>query len=400
MTLRAVINGISYTDFKEYDISRSVEDVAGQFSITMTTQGNQGIFQVGDKIIIYVNNTPILTGHIEKKKVGYDHQSHDIQIQGRDNVADLVDSTIGNKIEFKAPVTLEKVIQSVLSDIQMTGVKVVNKASGLKPFLQGEIVSGEIDETIFDFLEKYTRKRQVLMTTDGKGNLILTRAGTTQASTKLVHRVAESGTEDNNILVSDVEYDDSKRFYLYRVHSQGNPSASANLGKTSNSEIVNRLGTANDLDVRHTRILDITAESATDTASLKERATWEATVRRARAISYSCTIQGHTITPNGKPWEPNLLVSINDEYALIAASLLIKSVNYILSLDDGNITQLELVHPDSYLPEPSTMTKRTKHGNIGRKKKGKKSKKSSKSSLNLLLKDIDGHLKNFPAGDS
>lgn len=382
MTVSVVANGIEYEGFKSYNISRSVENLSGVFKLEASLEGFNGLpFTNADEIKIAVGGVTVLTGYIEIVGVDYSATGHTIRIEGRDKTADIIDSTVGEKIEFVAPVTLSKVIQSVIDEIGASGVSVINNAGTVAPFVKGELVTGQIDEKIFDFLEKYTRKRQVLMTTDGQGNVVLAQAGSTRASVALLNIVGNG--EQNNILSSNVSYDLSQRYNKYQVISQGNPSAVsgadsgfnigtslalADLGQQSNyDDIISRKGEAIDPDIRSSRVLHIVAESSTDKGTLPQRAAWEANIRRARSLNYSATVQGHTQGDSGRPWEPNTLVQVKDEFALMSANLLIKQVTYYLSVDQGTTTTIECVHPDAYLPEPTLGNVGSKFNAIGRK---------------------------------
>lgn len=368
MSLSVKIKGVTYDRFISYRISRSVEHLSGEFDLSLTNEGYNGLpFHRGDEIVIYVNTTPILTGWIEKLDVSYSNEAHTIQISGRDKTCDIIDSTLGNKIEFKAPITLDKVIESVKNQLNLSHIKLTNNVHDLEPFEKGELVTGEITETVFDFLEKYTRKRQVLMTTDGEGGFVITRTGSEKADSSIVH-ISEGAWAKNNVLEAHVSYDESQRFYEYRIHSQDNPSANPTNTKT-NKSVSSKLGVAHDDAIRKSRFLDLDAESTGDNTILKRRAEWEANIRKARSMTYSCTLQGHTSSSAGKPWKPNLLVQVEDQFALIISDLLIKSVEYTLD-EGGTKTQLEIVSPNSYDPEPK-IEKIKKHRKIGKHGHGK-----------------------------
>lgn len=368
--LSVVVNGKKYENLVSYDVSRSVEDLSGSFSIEMTNGWEkEPPVKLRSRIEVLVNDTKVLTGFVEKLSVRYDNSQHIIRFSGRDKVCDLIDSTLGSNVELKAPVSLDAIFKRVMKEINMTGVKIINQAGKLPDFQPGDLVSGNVDESIFQFLEKYVRKRQVLMTTDGLGNILLTRTGSRKAGCAIVHKVSESQLQPNNVKSAEIEWDDTERFNLYRIHSQGNTAGAGRAVKLSNKEIASRLGTATDPEIRKTRVLDLMAESSTDVATLYERARWEAIVRLARGMSYHCELQGHTMTENGKPWEPNLLVDVLDDFHLVSDTLLIKTVHYSLD-SNGSVTNLELVDPDSYKPEPIVEHVRKKR-KIGRKKKSK-----------------------------
>lgn len=372
--LYAKVQNRLYEGFTSYSVKRSIEDLAGEFELGLASEGFSGIpFQRGQEIQILIDKTPVLTGYIEDVSVTYDSDSHEIKIGGRDKIGDWVDTTIGTTVEFKPPVTLEKIIETIIKLTKATGVKIINKTSGIAPFTKDEIVSGTIDETVLDFLEKYTRKRQILLSSDGLGNVVLTRSGQVDSKGSLFHYVeSEESQKQNNIKSGEIKYNDADRYYQYRVHSQGNPSADKTNTKTTT--IVNRVGIAYDDAVRKSRVLDLTNETSGSTQILAERAKYEANIRRIRSMSCSYDKEGHTVEQTGKPWEPNTLVKVVDEFFLLDSSLLIKSVEYSLDLGSGSETKIEVVHPDAYQPEPTLPKKEKKTKALGRKKR--KSKKS------------------------
>lgn len=388
--IQVKVNGTTLSpEFTEYTISRSVEDLTGTFSLSCTVDADEALpFKQGQEIQILVEGTPVLTGYIEILTVDYSDNSHDINIQGRDRAADVFDSTVGSALEIKATITLDQIIQRVLKQINAKGVKVINKVPEITahPFTTDELVSGEITETLFSFLEKYTRKRQVLMTTDGLGNIVLSRSGQQKATSALYH-FKDDRRGANNVKSAAMTFDNSQRFHTYRIVSQGNPSSNA-AGVTPTTSVANRLGTATDSDIRASRVLDITAESSTDIATLKKRAEWEAKIRKARAIVYSVTVQGHTMDTVSKPWEPNLLVQINDDFAMIDAYMLIKSVTYSLTNNGGSTTDIEFVHPDSYLPEPVVSDNKKGKNKIGKtRRRGRKKKQIYRGPIRIIEGD-------------
>lgn len=363
--ISAVFNGLIYEGFESYKVSRSVEDLSGSFELTFASADPKDPrFWPGDKLSLYVGDTPILTGFIDKRNITWGDCEHLITVNGRDKVCDFVDSTIGANVELKAPVTLDQIIKLLMKEIKMTGVPVKVNVGKLEKFSAGELVSGQVDETLFSFLEKYARKRQVLMTTDGNGGFIISRSGSKQASGQIIHRI--SAPSKNNVKSAEMDYDNSERFYQYRVWSQGNPASANTLGITTNHSISNRLGVAFDKEIRHTRILDLTAESSSDISVLQRRAAWEANIRRIRSEVYKATLQGHTMTPNGKPWEPNMLVRVIDERAGLDDMLLIKAVEYSHNVGGGSETCIDLVSKDAYLPEPILSHAKKRHGKRGR----------------------------------
>lgn len=374
MTAYLQIDGAQYTGFKEFTITKDLENLSGSFSFTATTKrlGNFPIRR-GAKCVVIINNTPLITGYVDNIEISHDAGSHDISLQGRDKTCDIIDSTIHN-IELQTPISLESVIQAVLNYLDITDIKIINTVSGLKPYSKNELVSAEVGQGCFDFLDSFCRKRQVMLTADGSGNVIITRGEGTRINAALVSRI---GGTSNNIIGASVKYDDSKRFRTYQVISQVNPVPVYNNDVTEegnetpapdNSTLASFVGTegfSSDAQVRVSRKIVLKAENASGVTEVAERAKWERDVRCARALSYSCKVQGFTYSPTGSVWQPLQIVSVYDDLCNVKNNLLIRSVRHSLSLNGGEISELELVPVDAYLLEAQEKQKQAK------KQKGK-----------------------------
>jgi prophage tail gpP-like protein len=95
----------------------------------------------------------------------------------------------------------------------------------------------------------------------------------------------------------------------------------------------------------------IRPEASTTTAYAQKRASWEATVRAARAGRVSVTVQGWT-QADGTLWPVNRLVRVRAPRLAIDADLLIAEATYTLSEGAGTRTTLALRRRDAFLPEP------------------------------------------------
>ena len=118
-------------------------------------------------------------------------------------------------------------------------------------------------------------------------------------------------------------------------------------GNTSISDVVDQSGTIEDLEVRKGRQLIIVAEKSSSNGQAKERATWEANIRKARSQIYTVVVQGYR-SDSGVLWSVNNLVSIVDEFSDINAQMLINSVKFMFSAAEGSRTEIGFVPKDSY----------------------------------------------------
>lgn len=344
------VNGKKYYGFKSCKITIDIECACRAFEFVTTSQGVvQTPIKQGDKVGIWINKNKKITGYVDMIDPEWDSEKHEILISGRSNTCDIVDSTVTDNIDIAAPISLVNIFYKVLKHLNITDIKVILNQS-LKSFQDaelngkqdnefGEIVSAPIACNAFDFLEKFCKKRQVLFTCDGLGNIILARAGEERLPIALIHQVNGS---NNNVLRAGAKYDNSKRFWKYIVHSQANNADSIDEGYESVT------GIAYDEEIRHSRILEIQAEVSNDIQTAKDRATWEANIRRARSFVYNATVSKFCIdAAETREWDVNYLVPVVDEYEDINSTLLIRKVVFIMNDNGDETTELELVTKDA-----------------------------------------------------
>jgi prophage tail gpP-like protein len=305
--------------------------------------GNVFPIRVQDRITIYVDNTPRLIGYVDAIEISYDTNNHYISISGRDKTCDLIDSTLGANVTFNSPITIEQVARSILNTIGLTDVRVINTVN-VAPFTQAEVVNAEVGQSGFDVIEQYCRKRQILATTDGAGNLLLTQSSNNTIKTILFNRVLNGC----NILQASVSYNWQQRYNKYVCHSQGNDSV---LGFPGAEELPDSEGFSGspsyDSAVRNTRQYNFIAESSSNSDECQLRARWQRDWNKTQSFRYFATVQGHTALLDNIVWTPNLLVTVIDEFADINAQLLTSRVTYTETLN-GPTTTIEFVDRNSY----------------------------------------------------
>lgn len=317
----------------------------------------------GSNVKATINGFPILSGYVEKISPSVSASDHSVSIEGRDITADLIDSTLNaGSVELVPPVTLEQIIARVQTAVG-TEIKVINEVPGLKPYGLDELVSYKAGDAAFSFLEKFARKRQVLLNTDGKGAIVISRNSKESAPFSIVNRRVDNGA--NNVLSSSASYDFSERFRDYVVVSQANLVGSSNFGEPDLDAVVSvKSGVVTDTEVRKGRVLNIVAEKNSSIAEALERAKWEANIRKARSLKYSVTLDGITIPGTPNPYQINRLVEVIDEVANISSVMLIKSASFSVSASSSE-TSLELTSPDAYtleLEEPEKKSQAKKKG--------------------------------------
>jgi len=357
------VDGRPYKNFTSIEVGKSLDKLTGYFEFRATsTIDQQARFPIktGQACTITVDGETELTGFIEVVGGSYASSEHEIVIQGRDKTADVVDSTIGGDIGFNEQnISIEKVTATVLKTLGITGIGVsVSSATPVAGFGTSEIVDADTGDTVFEYLERYSRKRQLLMTTDQNGDILYQRA-----SGVLLEGFAlrnEPGGKKNNILSASWTNNVGQLFNQYIMKSQGNAVALNLTGIPVVSEVVATQNppVVDDL-IRKSRIYHMVAESSSSRENLEKRAKWEANIARARAFAYQCIVQGHS-RPGGGPWLLNRLVRIVDVFAGKDEHYLLNSITWRVDTTRGSTTSLGFVPKDSYLVELSEPEKAVK----------------------------------------
>lgn len=357
MTMLLEVNGVQYDNFTAASCEIRLDALSNTFSFEAVAAGGVPLpFKGGEACRVIVNGQAVLTGSIEVVDVTYDAGDHTIIVQGRDKTGDLLDSSINEISDLRAPITLKEIIEKVIANIG-ADIKVIEDVT-TDPFNAAEDVAApEPGDNAFDFIEKYSRKRQVLLTSDGDGNIVITSGSAETAAGSIQHVI---DAEDNNVIASSFSFDTTGRYNVYKFASQLNPFALNSAGDTGLESVVNQSGGVFDPDVRIGRQLVLIAEAPNSDDQNVARAKWEANIRKARGLVYSVTIPGYQVDPTDTTsdlWQINKLYQIVDDYLGKSEPMLCNSVTFTLDTQGGELTSLAFVDQKAYsleLEKPRT----------------------------------------------
>lgn len=349
------VNGDAYGNFTSAEVEIRLDALSNTFSFTaVSTKGTPLPFKGGESCRILVEGVAVLTGSIEVVEGSYDSRSHSITIRGRDKTGDLVDSSISSLSDLKAPISLKEIIEKVINNIG-SDITVIDEASP-DPFNKAEdLTAPEAGVGAFEFIEGLSRKRQVLLTSNSSGDIVIVKTPGTVLNELTIQSV--SGAIGNNVLGASYSYDLTGRYNVYKMSSSLNPVAIAISSTSTISEMVNQFGEVLDDNVRKGRQLAVIAEGPYSSLQNVSRAEWERRIREARGQLYSATVNGYLALNTGKLWEINTVINIFDELAGVTSEMLINSITYNLNLDTGKTTTLSLVEKNAYnleLQQPTT----------------------------------------------
>lgn len=339
VTLR--INGVDWSYWKSVEITRQMDAIAGAFSISLADKWVNGAsalpIAAGMECEVLIGKDPVIKGHIDKSSPSFSAQDHGISISGRDKSADVVDcSAVHTPGHWLNQTALQLV--SVLT--APFGVPVTAEGDIGAPFSSFKLEQGE---TAFEAMDRALKQRELLACPDGVGGLVLLKVGARENSTALV--------QGENILSASADFDLTDRFSQYMVQGQqpGNDDVYGLAACAVHAE--NR-----DPAVTRFRPLIVRAESNVDSASAKQRAAWESTVRAARSVTVSVTVQGfrqgRVGATDGPLWQINALTDVDIPFLRIAQRLVVSKVTFHRDAGAGSTTVLELKDPKVFTPEP------------------------------------------------
>lgn len=345
--VRLLVNGRKYGGWEGVRITVSMERLVGSFDLTAFDrwggQSEPWAIAEEDACKVEVKDRQVIEGYVDGRSIALSATQRELRFRGKDTPAKLAEcSAVLDKWTFRGA-TVADVAEKVAAPF---GIRVSVQPGLALPRPKKKIVVSPGDSA-YQAIEAAARAAGVLVVSDGRGGILITRAGTARASVSLV--------EGKNLMGVTVDYDGTDRFHRYLVLTQVAGTAKAS-GRHTRVR-----AEATDPGVRRTdRVLVIRPEKSMTADFAKRRADWEARVRAAKAETVSAVVRGWEQRSGEDLWLPNQLVGVHSPSIGVSGEMLISQVEY--SLDDGGeVTQLRLVRPDAFTPEPQAVVK-TKGG--------------------------------------
>ncbi|BBQ81684.1 hypothetical protein WP3W18E02_02130 [Klebsiella sp. WP3-W18-ESBL-02] len=340
------VDGQAWEGWTDMSFTRSLEAIAGEFDLTVTTQWSEAaprVIKEGLACTISIGSETILTGYIDDFIPSYDAENVSIRVMGRDKTGDLVDSSVVHKSGQWKGVKLEALAAEIA---QPYGITVVNETDTGEAF--GSVVL-EQGETGFELLERLAKQRGVLLTSDAQGRLVITRASTQRVSVALVL--------GENILAARGRFSWRERASEYIV--KGSASAGgATWGAQPVQAVGGRAATVTDPTITRYRPKILVNEDNLTVGGASIRGDWYKSRMLGEANTSEVTVAGWRENGDtGALWQTNRLAEIRDPIQNLDTTWLIKSVTFTEG-DGGRITVLALVPPESLdLPETKAKSK-------------------------------------------
>lgn len=322
------VDGKVYGGWQEITVQRGIRRLADTFAVKLTERwaGQETIRPIkpDSPCKVAINDETIITGFVDDVAVNYDAKNHEINVNGRSLLGDLVDCS-GNQKSWNVSMKLEQMAKFVCDKF---GVKVIVETDTGQPFKSQVLESGE---TYFEFLSRLADFRAVHLTSNSQGNLIITRAGKERIGTALVL--------GENVLSATGNNSKRERFYHYTVLGQDKGGDWGSGATTSQIK-----GEAFDKKIRKTRTTYIEPGDKTTLNDVKRIAEYERNIRYGESQTITYTVNGWHHKDG--LWQHNKLVPIVDLWLQIDEDRLITHVTYIMD-DKGQRTELEIMPPEA-----------------------------------------------------
>jgi prophage tail gpP-like protein len=341
-----LVGGRRYGGWKSVRVTRSIESLAGSFALDVSDrwgeQAEPWPIAEEDPCRVEIDGVVVIDGHIDKRSLSASASARTLSYSGRDRAAVLVDCSAiveaGSVNKGKWTFTNVNVVELATKIAAPFGIPVSVQAGLGTVLTKDKKVLVHPGDSCFEVIARAAGAAGILVVSDAAGGIIITRAGTARAA---------SLVEGENILTASVEYDASDRFYRYLISSQvpGTDDASGEATRVQ--------AEARDTGVRRTdRVILIRPDKGYNIADSRRRADWEARIRAARAEKVSISVLGWK-QPNGKLWPINTLTHVQAPRLIgVDGTMLISQVEHSIG-DGGQVTQISLVRPDAFTPEPA-----------------------------------------------
>lgn len=341
-TIALKIAGALHQGWKEVTVNLTIESISGAFHLNVSDKWQNGMkprqIKPGDSCEVAIDGEVVITGYVDTVEPAFDDLSHGITVTGRDKSGDLFDCSVINQFQFKG-LKIEQIATKICEPFGITVKTETDTGDKIPIFNIEQGMSG------FEAIQKLCKIRGCLAYSDGKGGIIIARAGTEKINDTLI--------QAKNVLKAQGKYDFTERFsqYICKGQKQGDDNSSTDA-------ITKPKAVVNDENITRYRPLIIIADGQIDTKKAMVRAKWEASVRRGKSRTFTIPVQGWK-RKDGSLWPLNKLVAVKSQWLGLADTLLIAGINYKLD-HEGEIAELALIPPEAYevLPE-DTIKKKT-----------------------------------------
>lgn len=322
------VGGRELRNWTQWDVESDLLTPADAFSLSVGTAegGELQWIAPGQLVTLALEGDPVLVGLIDEVTLNYDSGDRSLTVTGRDLAATLVDCNLPAWNLYDT--TLKEAAEKVLSYLKVSASVIAEGGALIKGTLRVEP-----EETAWQFLERYAKKRECLLWFAPDGLHIAPPDYNQDEGWTLVQG------QGGNIKGGQITWGIAERFSEVTVR-----------GQASDGTVIEAKREDEDLPIfRPKRFTD---HGATSWTLADNRARWELERRRVDGLELRYTVAGHRT--QDALWWPGFAAFVLDPLAGLAESLFITKVRRSLSIDGGSETALTLSRKGALLgfPDP------------------------------------------------
>lgn len=335
--------GVDYVGWTQSEVDRSLETLAGTFSIPITFDYSRPAPIVrGDAVQVLFGKTVVVSGWALSAEPFYSKSDVGLRILGRDRAGDLIKSSAMHKGGQWRGVLVDRIVRDLVAPFGMDvvvedGIDLGKKIDDFK------LAHGE---TVLDALSRVVRLRGLLVTRTALGHVAITKAGTRVFAGAIVGGRQYAQERGGNVIDMSGVGTDENRHSEYIAFGQGHTTAQMDF------ETARQLkARAVDPEITRYMPLVLNPEGNITKEDLQTLVDHTARVRRGQAWGYRYKVEGWTV--GGVPWPTNERVAVWDDIAGIhGEEWLIVSSKQHCDLKDGKVTELVVKPVDAYATAP------------------------------------------------
>jgi prophage tail gpP-like protein len=339
------LNSVKFDSWISFSFTRDIEGNVGKFTVEASDKSPiESPLQANDKLEIYYNNQVTFTGFVDVISITGSREGSFISYEGRDKLADVVDSSLPDQAKTrKGDITLKSIIESVFSSLKVNITvidKTKDKVGDTKVKLQKTGASGS---KAMDYLSKLAASLQVWLISDEQGNINIFRAGEEKSDMKMLFLLKGQGY--NNIIDASLKIDLSNIYSKIKIRGKGSLVFDINQGSVDETVDIN--GSSFEGWARPTRYLELKTEEIRTKQQAEQRAKDEVNLRRAKAFMYNVATNIFTDT-KGIIFKLGQVMEIQDEQRQVYGRYVIGSFNVRFDRQSGTSVSLDFAPPEAY----------------------------------------------------
>ena len=351
LTLR--IDGFNVSGWTSIQVVRSLDAIADTFDLALTTRLSSTPppveIEEGGACEVFYGEELVLSGYIDRVDLSYNATSTTLGVSGRSKAGDLVDCSAVRPGKLTAGSWKQTPVLRIAEDLcDPFGIAVKSDVGELPKERFFKLQEGE---TVFAALARLAKDYGLRVVSSSDGTIRFTRTGVLTYSDVAI----QNGV---NVIAGGLTRDASERFSDYLFKGQLSPTdevpqTSCNTAHTAHDDGVTRyrpILIESDEQVRD-HLGQFTGGKAKKPLQL--RAEWERNTRagKSKQLSYEvCDPDDLSLSwEMGRYglWEPNVIVSVKDDFLGIDGQYLVTSVTLVRD-DNGTRTSLALTAPEAY----------------------------------------------------